>query len=93
MVSLFAREPDLAVLHWRQVDRGALIEGLTLRFTDGSTFDADAPAVTARVASPDLYAVLADLILFETEMLFTAFGVGVAVEVTRDALRSAPLTP
>lgn len=93
LVSLFEREPDLAVIRWRQVDRGDLVEGLTLVFTDGGTFHAHAPQVTTRAVPPALYAVLADLLLFQTDLLFAAFGLGVAVEATRDALRSDPLTP
>ena len=68
-----------------------LVSGVIVEFASGATFDLD----TATATGPcdlDLtaYAVVADLVLAQTDLLVDAFGLGVDVTVSRAGAEVTP---
>lgn len=88
--ALFVGGSEVRAVRWRQRADHFLVDDLVVEFTDGSAFHANAPDPCARTLSPEQYAVLADLMLANTDLLLDAFGVGVTVAATRDAITTTP---
>lgn len=92
LAGLFTAHDDIAAVRWVQRDRGTLIDDLVVEFTDGTAFHGHEGGPQRRTPSPEAYAVLAELVLYDTDLLHDAFGRGVAVVATRGGLGANPLT-
>lgn len=91
LAALFDAHADIAAVRWVQRDRGSLVDALVVEFTDGTAFHGHDGGPQRRTPTPEAYAVLADLVLYDTDLLFEAFGLSVAVVATRGGLDAKPL--
>lgn len=92
LAALFDAHSDIAAVRWVQRDRGSLVDALVVEFTDGAAFHGHDGGPQRRAPAPEAYAVLADLVLYDTDLLHDAFGLGVAVVATRGGLDANPLS-
>lgn len=98
---LLANCPDLCAVRWVQsLDHPSpdvfIIHDAALEFADGGRFLADVGRFDPNAQGdldPKAYAVLADLILAQTDLLVAAFGLGVEVTATRDGVQVARRAP
>ncbi len=91
--------PELRAVRWEQAaiddpDPDVLVVSrVVVEFTDGATFDLD----TATASGPceldtAAYAVFADLVLAQSDLLVDAYGLGVNVRVSREGAEITPRT-
>jgi hypothetical protein len=93
--------PDLRAVRWVQsLDHPSpdvfIVHDAALEFTDGGRVLTDTGRFDGNAQgdlNPQAYAVLADLILTQTDLLVAAFGLGVEVTATRDGVQVARRTP
>ena len=90
--------PELRAVRWTQrlddPDPTVLLASkVVVEFEHGATFSLDTATADGPCdLDPAAYAVVADLLLAQTDMLVDAFGVGVTVRISRDGAEVAPLS-
>lgn len=89
--------PELRAVRWVQtIDHPSpdvfVVSNVVVEFTDGVLFDLDTGTGTGP-CDLDLaaYAVVADLVLAQTDLLVDAFGLGVNVVASRAGMEVTPL--
>lgn len=92
LAALFDAHDDIAVVRWVQRGHSGDIDALVVEFTDGATYHAHDSGPQRRALAPTAYAVLAELALYDIDLLHDAFGVGVTVTATRAGLDAKPVS-
>ena len=87
--------PEIRAVRWVQriddPDPGVfLVSKVTVEFTSGATFDIDTAAGDAPLDTT-AHAIIADLVLAQSDLLVAAFGLGVNVVASRAGVEVTPL--